>query len=56
MKTDRNARKNLTDLGKSVANLPPERHGTFLKVYENDQHFMLGYHAELRHIKENCSE
>jgi hypothetical protein len=56
MNNSRIDRKNFNELGKSVANLPPERHANFLKVYGDTPHFMMGFSAELRRLKEEGEE
>ena len=56
MKTTRNDRRNFNELGKSVANLDLHRHDAFLQVYGDNPHFMLGFSAELRRLKEEGEE
>ena len=56
MNNSRIDRKNFNELGKSVAHLDPHRHDAFLKVYGDTPHFMMGFNAELRRLKEEGEE
>ena len=57
MKPDRETRQLIHDLGKSVAaDLPPSRHATFLEVYANEPHFLMGFNAELKRLEEKKNE
>jgi hypothetical protein len=60
MNTNRSIKKIINqamhELGKSVATLSPERHANFLKVYANYPHFMMGFRAELRRLKQESKQ
>jgi hypothetical protein len=56
MKTNRKDRRNFNELGKSVAHLDPHRHDAFLRVYGDTPHFMMGFRAELRRLKQGSKQ